>query len=165
MNVPYLQSILPIRGTKVMLDVDLAKLYDVETKNLNLAVKRNIERFPGDFMFQLTSKEFANLRFQFETSRWGGRRYPPYAFTEQGIAMLSSVLRSKRAVQVNVEIMRSFVKLRELLTSNSKLARKLEALEKKYDKQFKLVLDAIRALMTPAETRKRPIGFREWEEE
>ncbi|HJO10634.1 MAG: ORF6N domain-containing protein [Gammaproteobacteria bacterium] len=165
MNVPYLQSILPIRGTKVMLDVDLAKLYDVETKNLNLAVKRNIERFPGDFMFQLTSKEFANLRFQFETSRWGGRRYPPYAFTEQGIAMLSSVLRSKRAVQVNVEIMRSFVKLRELLTSNSKLARKLEALEKKYDKQFKLVFDAIRALMTPAETRKRPIGFREWEEE
>jgi phage regulator Rha-like protein len=165
MNVPYLQSILPIRGTKVMLDVDLAKLYDVETKNLNLAIKRNIERFPGDFMFQLTSKEFANLRFQFETSRWGGRRYPPYAFTEQGIAMLSSVLRSKRAVQVNVEIMRSFVKLRELLTSNSKLARKLEALEKKYDKQFKLVFDAIRALMTPAETRKRPIGFREWEEE
>tara|TARA_B100000959_G_scaffold253714_1_gene284829 strand:+ start:919 stop:1416 length:498 start_codon:yes stop_codon:yes gene_type:complete len=165
MNVPYLQSILPIRGTKVMLDVDLAKLYDVETKNLNLAVKRNIERFPGDFMFQLTSKEFANLRFQFETSRWGGRRYPPYAFTEQGIAMLSSVLRSKRTVQVNVEIMRSFVKLRELLTSNSKLARKLEALEKKYDKQFKLVFDAIRALMTPAETRKRPIGFREWEEE
>ncbi len=165
MNVPYLQSILPICGTKVMLDVDLAKLYDVETKNLNLAVKRNIERFPGDFMFQLTSKEFANLRFQFETSRWGGRRYPPYAFTEQGIAMLSSVLRSKRAVQVNVEIMRSFVKLRELLTSNSKLARKLEALEKKYDKQFKLVFDAIRALMTPAETRKRPIGFREWEEE
>ncbi len=165
MNVPYLQSILPIRGTKVMLDVDLAKPYDVETKNLNLAVKRNIERFPGDFMFQLTSKEFANLRFQFETSRWGGRRYPPYAFTEQGIAMLSSVLRSKRTVQVNVEIMRSFVKLRELLTSNSKLARKLEALEKKYDKQFKLVFDAIRALMTPAETRKRPIGFREWEEE
>jgi len=114
-----------------MLDDDLAMLYEVETKALNRAVKRNLRRFPEDFMFQLSAKEFENLRYQFGTSRWGGRRYPPYAFTEQGVAMLSSVLNSKRAIQVNIEIMRAFVRLRQMLASNAGLARKLATLEKK----------------------------------
>jgi hypothetical protein len=169
-----------IRGEKVMLDYDLAFLYDVETKVLNKAVKRNLDRFPADFLFQLTAEELdglrcqigtskttsgrdqTNLRFQIGTSRGGshgGRRYLPYAFTEQGVAMLSSVLRSKRAVQVNIAIMRTFVRLREMLLSNADLARKLDALEKKYDAQFKVVFDAIRELMTPPEAPKRQIGF------
>ena len=163
-------SILLIRGHKVMLDADLAELYGVETKVLNQAVKRNLDRFPEDFMFRLTPREVENLRFhfgnsslrsQFVTSKLGrgGRRYPPYVFTEQGVAMLSSVLRSKRAIQVNVEIVRTFVRLRQLLASNAQLARKLEALEKKYDAQFKVVFDAIRQLMSPAEPKKRKIGF------
>ena len=137
-------------------------MYEVETKTFNRAVKRNIERFPEDFMFQLTPVEFENLRCHLGTSRWGGRRYPPYAFTEQGISMLSSVLRSDRAIRVNIEIMRSFVKLRQLLGSNSELARKLESLEQKYDEQFKVVFDSIRALMIPPKASKRPIGFRDW---
>jgi ORF6N domain len=186
-----------IRGEKVMLDCDLAALYGVPTKSLNLAVKRNLERFPSDFMFQLTQAEAEGLRFQFGTSdslaaestsglrfqfgtskklpatkteglrfqtetsksRRGGRRYLPYAFTEQGVAMLSSVLRSKRAVQVNIAIMRTFVRLREMLLSNAELARKLDALEKKYDAQFKVVFDAIRELMAPPEPPRRQIGF------
>ncbi len=132
------RSILLIRGQRVMLDTNLAELYGVETKVLNRAVKRNIDRFPRDFMFQLTVKEFENLRFHFGTSSlrsqigtssWGGRRYHPYAFTEQGVAMLSSVLRSRRAVQANVEIMRAFVRLRQLLASRRVLARKLDAME------------------------------------
>jgi hypothetical protein len=126
------RAILLIRDQKVMLDKDLAALYHVETKSLTRAVRRNQARFPADFMFQLTAEEFANLRFQFGTSSWGGRRYLPYAFTEQGVAMLSSVLHSERAVRVNVEIMRAFVRLRQLLASHADLARKLEALEKKY---------------------------------
>ena len=154
------QSIIFIRSQKVMLDADLASLYDVETKSLVQAVKRNIDRFPEDFMFQLTQQEFDDLRSQIVTSSWGGRRYPPYAFTEQGIAMLSSVLRSKRAIHVNIEIMRAFVQLRRMLASHEDLARKLSDLEKKYDTQFKVVFDAIRELMTPPEPKKkRAMGF------
>ena len=148
-----------LREHKVMLDADLAELYGVETKALNRAFMRNRERFPEDFVFQLTENEFEDLRCQFGTSRWGGRRYFPYAFTEQGVAMLSGVLHSKRAIQVNVEIMRTFVRLRKLLASNAQLARKLEALEKKYDAQFKVVFDAIRQLMSPPEPKKGKIGF------
>jgi hypothetical protein len=158
------QSILLIRGHKVMLDTDLAVLYGVETGQLVRAVKRNMSRFPHDFMFQLGKDEFENLRCHFGTSsQWGGRRYPPYAFTEQGVAMLSSILKSRRAVQVNIEIMRTFVRLRRILASHAELARKLEALEMKYDAQFKIVFDAIRELMRPPEpepeTPKRRIGF------
>jgi hypothetical protein len=144
-----------------MLDSDLASLYEVETKALVRAVKRNRDRFPEDFMFQLSPEEFDDLRRHFGTSSvWGGRRYAPYAFTEQGVAMLSSVLRSPRAVAVNVEIMRAFVRLRQMLSSNADLARKLDGLEKKYDSQFKIVFDAIRQLMLPPPTPKKPrIGF------
>ena len=137
-----------LRGHKVMLDFDLAGLYGVETKVLNKAVRRNLARFPDDFMFELSEREFADLRFQTGTSRWGGRRYPPYAFTEQGVAMLSSVLRSERAVNVNIVIMRAFVRLRTMLSSHEDLARKLAALEKKYDARFKAVFDAIRGCGT-----------------
>lgn len=159
------ESILWLRGQKVMLDADLADLYGVETKALLQAVKRNLARFPEDFAFQLDKQEFINLRSQFVTSSWGGRRYPPYAFTEQGVAMLSSVLRSPQAIQVNIEIMRTFVRLRRLLASNAALARKLAALESKYDEQFKVVFDAIRELMKPPEpAKKRPIGFAPWQE-
>jgi hypothetical protein len=145
-----------------MLGNDLAKLYEVPTKVLNQAVKRNQERFPSDFMFQLTPNEAQVLRSQFVTLKSGtGRhsKYLPYAFTEQGVAMLSSVLRSKRAVQVNVEIMRAFVRLRRMLASNEDLARKLDALEKEYDSQFRVVFDVIRELMAPPEPRRRKIGF------
>jgi len=159
-------SILVIRGHKVMLDADLAALYGVETKALNQAVRRNIERFPDDFMFQLTSDEMEDLRSQTVTaSSWGGRRTRPYAFTEQGVAMLSSVLKSPRAIQVNIEIMRAFVRLRQMVTSNADLARKLNALERKYDGQFKIVFAAIRELTEPTPKKKgRPIGFRSDEE-
>lgn len=155
-------SILVIRGHKVMLDADLAALYGVETKALNQAVRRNMERFPDDFMFQLTSDEMENLRSQTVTaSSWGGRRTRPYAFTEQGVAMLSSVLKSPRAIQVNIEIMRAFVRLRQMVTSNADLARKLNALERKYDGQFKIVFAAIRELTEPPiKKRSRRIGFR-----
>jgi hypothetical protein len=157
------RSILLIRGQKVMLDEALAALYEVEVKVLNQAVGRNAGRFPADFMFQLTAEESAFLRSQFVTLKTGSgrhRKYLPYAFTEQGVAMLSSVLRSARAVRVNIEIMRAFVQLRQMLSSNADLARKLAALEKKYDAQFKVVFDAIRELMAPTELpRKRPIGF------
>jgi hypothetical protein len=153
------QKILMIRGHKVMLDRDLAKLYGVETFNLNKAVRRNLDRFPDDFMFQLTDKEFQDLIFHFGISRWGGTRKLPLVFTEQGVAMLSSVLKSKRAARVNVEIMRTFVKLRKILSSHAELAKKLEQLEKKYDSQFKGVFDAIRQLMTSPDPLKRRIGF------
>ena len=153
-------AIFMIRDEKVMLDKDLATMYGVETKVLVQAVKRNIDRFPQDFMFQLNNNEFKNLRSQIVTSSWGGRRTAPYAFTEQGIAMLSSVLRSKRAVLVNIEIMRTFVKLRRILSTHSELARKLASLERKYDKQFKLVFDAIREIMAPKDPpKRRQIGF------
>jgi phage regulator Rha-like protein len=138
------KKILLIRGEKVMLDADLAELYGVETKMLVRAVKRNVDRFPSDFMIQLNKEEFENLRFQFGTlSRWGGRRYLPYAFTEQGVAMLSSVLNSDRAIKVNIEIMRAFVRLWQMLASNKELTKRLDELEKKYDSQFRVVFDAM----------------------
>ncbi len=159
------RAILLIRRQKVMLDADLAVLYGIETRVLIQAVKRNLERFPKDFMFQLSREEFAFLRAQSATSSdWGGRRYPPYVFTEQGVAMLSSVLRSPRAIRVNIEIMRAFIRLRRMLASNAELARKLEALEKRYDAQFKEVFEAIRQLMTPPEPKRRTIGFRKGDE-
>ena len=143
-----------------MLSTHLAELYEVEPRLLVQAVKRNMDRFPLDFMFQLSSEEFAHLKSQIVTSSWGGlRRATPYAFTEQGVAMLSSALRSRRAIQVNIEIMRTFVRLRRMLASNEDLARKLAALERKYDSEFKAVFDAIRSLMTPPEQRRRRIGF------
>ena len=155
------QKIFFGRSTRVMLDADLARLYGVETKNLNKAVKRNASRFPFDFMFQLSSKEMQILRFQMGTSKrvQGGRRYAPYAFTEQGIAMLSSVLRSVRAVQVNVAIMRTFVGLREMLTTHEELRQKIDAMEKRYDARFQAVFATIRQMLeTPGPARK-PIGF------
>jgi ORF6N domain-containing protein len=161
-----------------MLDSDLASLYEVDVKILNQAVKRNRRRFPGDFMFQLTSRETACLRSQIvaansgrnrdalrsqivtlETRRGRHRKYRPYAFTEQGVAMLSSVLRSQRAVRVNIQIMRAFVHVRRILGANDELARKLDALEQKYDSQFRVVFQAIRKLMAPVSLPKRPIGF------
>jgi hypothetical protein len=174
------RSIVILRGHKVLLDHDLARMYGVDVGALNQAVKRNAARFPLDFTFQLTAEEaaklrtnagglgteptettgFLDLKSQTVISRsWGGRRNRPYAFTEQGVAMLSSVLRSPRAVQVNIEIMRAFVRLRRLLQTNAELARKLDALEAKYDEQFRVVFDAIRELMTPPESPARPIGF------
>ena len=144
-----------------MLDAVLAVLYGVSTKRLNEHVRRNRSRFPDDFMFQLTREEVRSLRSQFATSKQGrgGRRYAPLVFTEQGIAMLSSVLNSERAIQVNIEIMRAFVRLREMIATHKDLARKLAALEKRYDAQFKVVFDAIRELMAPPEPNKRKIGF------
>ncbi len=159
------RSILFLRNQKVILDADLAALYGVQTKALVQAVKRNQDRFPADFMFQLNSREVGSLRSQIVTSNGrGGRRYLPYVFTEQGVAMLSSVLRSPRAVQVNIEIMRAFVRLRSLLASHEQLAAKLVALEKKYDVQFKVVFDAIRALMEPADKENGHIGLHTNEE-
>jgi len=155
------RRILFIRGHKVMLDVDLSELYGVETKVLNQAVRRNMERFPEGFMFQLTWEEMRELsRSQFVTLKRGKNiKYLSYAFTEQGVAMLSSVLRSKRAVQVNIAIMKTFVRLREMLSTHRDLAQKLEALERKYDAQFKGVFDAIRGLMAPPSRPRRRIGF------
>ena len=163
--------ILLVRAQRVMLDADLATLYGVATKALNRAVKRNPGRFPEDFMFQLTKTEAEHLRRQSGTSsatsprdtrsRWGGRRYLPYVFTEQGVAMLSSVLRSHRAIRANVEIMRAFVRLRSMAWSVAELRRKVDGLEQKYDEQFKEVFDAIRELMTPPPAGpKRRFGFR-----
>jgi len=154
------QRIFILRGQKVMLSLHLAQLYGVPVKVLNQAVQRNLDRFPLDFMFQLDDQEFALLKSQIVTSSWGGlRRALPYAFTEQGVAMLSSVLRSKQAIQVNVEIMRAFVRLRQLLATHADLARKLDGLERKYDAQFKAVFDAIRELMKPPVVERREIGF------
>ncbi|MEQ1794549.1 MAG: ORF6N domain-containing protein [Nitrospira sp.] len=155
------QSILVIRGHRVMLSTDLAKLYTVEPRVLMQAVKRNRDRFPADFMFQLTEQEFHRLKSQFVISSWGGlRRAYPYAFTEQGVAMLSSVLRSKRAIQVNIAIMRAFVQLREMIGANKTLAKRLSDLEKKYDGQFRVVFEAIRELMTVPASKSRRIGFK-----
>ena len=152
-------KILILRGKKVMLDRDLAALYSVETKMLKRAVKRNIERFPDDFMFQLIKEEFDNLRCQNGTSSWGGQRYLPYAFTENGVAMLSSILNSKRAIQVNIQIMRTFTKIREMFATHKELKQKIEEMEKKYDHQFKIVFDAIRQLIEPAQKSRKRIGF------
>ena len=155
------QSILVIRGQKVLLDAHLAELYGVETRVLNQSVRRNADRFPADFMFRLSREEVDRLRSQIviSTSR-GGRRWRPSAFTEQGVAMLSSVLRSPRAVAVNVEIMRAFVELRRVIESTAGLSRKLDALERKYDGQFQSVFEAIRQLMAPPDRPRRRIGFK-----
>jgi hypothetical protein len=153
--------IFQVRGKKVMLDSDLALLYGVETKVLIQAVKRNKSRFPEDFMFQLTKEEFIGLRSQIVTSNRGGRRYLPYAFTEQGVAMLSSVLNSNRAILVNIHIMRAFINLRRIGLTYVGLKRKIEAMEKKYDIQFKIVFDTLKKLLEPPpEKEKKIIGFR-----
>jgi len=164
-NFPAVEKIerrvLLIRGHRVMLSTDLANLYAVEPRVLMQAVKRNRERFPADFMFQLTEQEFDRLKSQIVISSWGGlRRAYPYAFTEQGVAMLSSVLRSKRAIQMNIAIMRAFIQLREMIASNKGLARRLNELEKKYDGQFRVVFEAIRELMAEPEAKPRRIGFK-----
>jgi len=150
-----------------MLDSHIATLYGVDTRSLVQAVRRNLRRFPSDFMFQLTREEFDHLRSQSVISSvdWGGRRYLPYAFTEQGVGMLSSVLRSEQAVQVNVEIMRAFVRLREMLASNRELAKRLDELERRYDSQFKAVFDAIRQLMAAPARSSRRLGFRTGEQQ
>ena len=156
------RAIILIRGEKVMLDSDLAALYGVTTKVLNQAVKRNRSRFPEDFIFRLTIEEVAELnRSQFVTGSQKHRdpRFLPYAFTEHGALMLANVLNSERAAQTSVQVVRAFVRLRQMLASNAELARKLEALEKKYDAQFKVVFDAIRRLMSPPEIKRKEIGF------
>jgi ORF6N domain len=158
--VPGIESrIFLIRGQRVMLSHDLAELYGIETKVLQQAVRRNLDRFPEDFQFPLTNQEFAFLRSQTVTSSWGGSRYVPMAFAEQGVAMLSSVLRSPEAVAVNVQIMRTFVRLRSMLAEHEDLKRQLAALERKYDGHFKVVFDAIHDLMTPPSKPKKRIGF------
>lgn len=153
------RKILLMRGKKMMLDRDLAELYGVETKYLTRQVRRNIDRFPSDFLLHLTQQEVANLKRHFGTSSWGGTRKLPFAFTEHGILMLSSVLNSKRAVQVNIQIMRTFTRLREMLAGHVELRRKVEEMEKKYDYQFKAIFDAIKKLLEPPEKPKNPIGF------
>ena len=163
------KAILLIRGEKVILDADLARLYGVSTRRLKEQVRRNRERFPEDFMFELTADEQAvlkdqigasNLRSQIATSRsHGGRRYLSFAFTEHGALMAANVLSSEQAVQASVQVVRAFVRLRQMLASNAELAKKLEQLEKKYDRQFKVVFDAIRQLMIPPEPKRKQIGF------
>ncbi len=158
------RKIYNVRQQKVMLDSDLAKLYGVETKMFNRAVKRNLERFPEDFRFQLTKEEYESLRFQIGTSNKGrgGRRYMPYVFTEQGVAMLSSVLNSERAVQVNIAIMRTFVNMRKILVTNEEVNKKLTEIENRlgeHDEEFKKVFTAIRLLMKPSGKSDKEIGF------
>ena len=148
-----------MRSTKMMLDRDLAELYGVETKVLKQAVRRNIDRFPADFMFELTRDEFNNLRSQIVTSSWGGARYLPMAFTEQGVAMLSSVLKSDQAIHVNIQIMRAFTQLRKMLSTHEDLKRKIESMERKYDKNFKIVFQAIKQMLKTDEKPKKKIGF------
>jgi len=148
-----------IRNIKVMLDRDLAELYEVETRTLKQAVRRNIKRFPKDFMFELTYQELRNLRSQFVMSSWGGVRRAPMAFTEQGVAMLSSVLKSDRAIQVNIQIMRAFTQLRQMLSTHKDLQRKIEEMESKYDERFRIVFEAIKQLIDTENEPKRKIGF------
>jgi ORF6N domain len=164
-----LNKIYYIRGHKVMLDQDLAELYDVPTKRLNEQVKRNIGRFPGDFMFQLTEEEFENLRSQFATSSWGGRRVAPYAFTEHGVLMLSSVLNSEKAISVNIQIMRIYTKMREMLMTNQEILLKLEQLERqtlRNTEDIQAVFDQLKQFLIPDEqAERRWIGFRRSDEE
>jgi hypothetical protein len=164
-NQRIINKIFLIRNKKVMFDFDLAEMYGAETRVLNQAVKRNIERFPDDFMFQLDEKEFkiwesTILKSQIVISSWGGRRHIPYVFTEQGVAMLSSVLNSKTAIKVNIQIMRTFTKLREILLSHKDLREKLEKMEDKYDQNFKVVFDAIKRLLDKDEKPVTEIGFK-----
>ena len=158
------RRILVVRGQRVMLDRDMAELYGVMTSQLTRQVRRNIARFPTDFMFQLTKEELMNLMCQFGTSSWGGTRKLPHAFTEQGIAMLSGVLHSKRAIHVNIAIMRAFVKIRQFLSAHKGLAKKLEELEKKttkHDAEIQAIFDVMKQLMTPPKPKQKPqIGFR-----
>jgi len=157
------QKIFLIRGQKVMLDKDLAELYGIETKVLKQAVKRNIKRFPADFMFDLTKEEFKILRSQIVTSSWGGIRYTPMAFAEQGVAMLSSVLKSDRAIQVNIQIMRVFTRMRQMLATHKELAQKLEEHEQRieqHDGEIATIFEAIHQLMAPPETSRKKIGFK-----
>ncbi len=153
------QKIYFLRGHRVMLSTDLARLYGVEARALIQAVQRNIDRFPADFLFQLTADEHKNLKSQFVISSWGGARTAPYAFTEQGVAMLSSVLRSPRAVRVNIAIMRTFVRLREMLATNQKLRRKIEDMEKRYDAKFQIVFATIESMLEDEDLPNRGIGF------
>jgi hypothetical protein len=154
-------AIYVIRGHKVMLDSDLARLYGVPTFYLNQQVRRNKKRFPNDFMFQVTAKEMEALRLHFAISKKGrgGRRYPGLVFTEHGVAMLSSVLNSEKAIKINIQIMRTFTRLRQLMASNADLAKKIDELEKKYDSQFQIVFKAIRKLWMPVKTKHKRIGF------
>jgi hypothetical protein len=163
-----ISKIFNVRGKKVMLDKDLAELYDVETKALNQAVKRNLLRFPEDFMFQLSKEEFENLRSQIVTSSWGGRRTLPYAFTEQGVAMLSSILNSERAILVNIHIIRIFTKLREMVLTHKDILLKLNKLERKamkHDGDIKLIFKYLKELLNPKTEPLRKIGFKRKEEE
>lgn len=158
-------SILEIRGLKVMLDMDLAKIYEVETRVLKQAVRRNIERFPHDFMFELTENEIQNLTSQFVTSSWGGQRHKPFAFTEQGIAMLSSVLKSKKAIHMNISIMRAFVMMRQWALNHQELTEKLHALEQRYGQQFKDIEQVLNYLIqkdqkTIQQAARKEIGFK-----
>ena len=148
-----------IRGAKVMLDSDLAVLYEVETKYLKQAVRRNIQRFPEDFMFELSKTEFQNLRSQFATSSWGGTRYLPMAFTEQGVAMLSGILTSDRAIQVNIQIMRTFTKLRHMITGHEELKKAVEDLRKQTDERFEVVFTVLDKLLADDQNSKKKIGF------
>jgi hypothetical protein len=152
-------KIFLIRGVKVMFDRDLAKLYAVETEQITRQVRRNIDRFPEDFLLQLTKEEFENLIHHFGGSSWGGTRKPPLAFTEHGILMLSSVLNSKRAIQVNIQIMRTFTKLRKLMTEHWDLRKKIEEMEKKYDRRFSVVFQTIKRLIESPRKPKKQIGF------
>ena len=162
-----ISKIYYIRGRKVMLDHDLAELYDVPTKRLNEQVKRNIGRFPADFMFQLTEEEFENLRSQFATSSWGGRRVAPYAFTEHGVLMLSSVLNSEKAISVNIQIMRIYTKMREMLMTNQEILQKLEQLERKVDghnEDIQLIFSCLKQLLNPPKEPRPRVGFRRKDE-
>ncbi|MCX6170410.1 MAG: ORF6N domain-containing protein [Ignavibacteriales bacterium] len=152
-------KILWVRGEKILLDRDLAQLYGVEVKVLNQSVRRNIERFPSDFMLQLSKEEFLNLKSQFVTSSWGGVRKLPLAFTEQGVAMLSSILSGKRAIQVNIAIMRAFVELRRMIDANKELLARIEKLEKNYNAKFQIIFEAIKQLMKEEEKPTNKIGF------
>ncbi|MFN2456565.1 MAG: ORF6N domain-containing protein [Chitinophagaceae bacterium] len=158
-----IEKIFIIRGIKIMLDKDLAEMYDVEVKRLNEAVRRNISRFPDDFMFQLTADEWFNLKSQFATSSWGGMRKLPYAFTEQGVAMLSSVLRSERAIQVNIQIIRVYTKMRQLLIDNKELWRKMEKIEQsllKKDEEIQAIFKVLKSLLVQEQKPRRIVGFK-----
>ena len=154
-------NIYTIRNQKVMLDFDLAEMYGLETKMLKRAVKRHIERFPEDFMFELTTEEFQNLRYQFGTSSWGGSRYPPFAFTEHGAVMLASILNSETAVKASIFVVRTFIKLRQLISGYHELTERMDGIEEKYDSQFEQVIHALEGLAEKKKEPRKLIGFKE----